>query len=61
MPQPGPYKVVELTTVTDEALEREINTWVSRGWLLDSIRFAMHEASRRPAMAFILFIRNTAD
>jgi hypothetical protein len=58
MEQPDIYKVVELTTVTDEALEQELNTWVARGWQLDSIKFAMHEASRRPAMAFIFFVRN---
>jgi hypothetical protein len=53
----GPYKVVELTTVTDETLERALNSWVARGWQLDSIKFAMCDASRRPAMAFILFVR----
>lgn len=57
MEQPDRYKVVELTTVTDETLEQELNTWVARGWQLDSIRFAMHEGSRRPAMAFIIFVR----
>lgn len=44
-------------TVTDEALERIINNWVSRGWTYDGVRFAMSEASRRPAMAFVLFTR----
>jgi hypothetical protein len=53
----GPYKVIELTTVTDETLEQAINAWVVKGWQLDSIRFAMCDASRRPAMAFILFTR----
>ena len=51
------YKVVETQTVTDEVIERLINCWVAKGWHLDGIRFAMSEASRRPAMAFILFIR----
>ncbi|UCG37877.1 MAG: DUF4177 domain-containing protein [bacterium] len=51
------YKVVETQTVTDETLEKIINTWVAEGWTLDSIRFAMSEASRRPAMAFVLFVR----
>jgi hypothetical protein len=50
------YKVVETQTVTDEVLERLINCWVSKGWHLDGIRFAMSDASRRPAMAFILFV-----
>lgn len=51
------YKVVETQTVTDEVLEGLINSWVARGWILDGVRFAMSDASRRPAMAFILFTR----
>jgi hypothetical protein len=52
------YKVVELTTVTDEELERVINEWVGQDWILDTIQFAMRDASKRPAMAFILFTKN---
>lgn len=55
------YKVVESSTVTDEALEEIINEWVGRGWQLDGIQFAMRESSKRPAMAFVLFTRNDAD
>ncbi|MGF1509543.1 MAG: DUF4177 domain-containing protein [Myxococcota bacterium] len=51
------YKVVELSTVTDEALENTLNEWTSRGYVLDGIQFAMRESSKRPAMAFILFQR----
>ena len=51
------YKVVELTTVTDEELERVINEWVDQDWILDTIQFAMRDASKRPAMAFILFTK----
>ena len=51
------YKVVELTTVTDEELERVINEWVDEDWILDTIQFAMRDASKRPAMAFILFTK----
>ncbi|GAB4556218.1 MAG: DUF4177 domain-containing protein [Geothermobacteraceae bacterium] len=60
MQQPT-YKVVETTTVTDETLEDIINTWVGRGWTLDTIHFAMRESSRRPAMAFVLFVRAGED
>lgn len=49
------YKVVEVTPVTDEELEKAINSQVSEGWLLDGIHFAMRESSRRPSMAFIVF------
>ncbi|MEM1023255.1 MAG: DUF4177 domain-containing protein [Myxococcota bacterium] len=51
------YKVVELSTVTDESLEETINEWTEQGWLLEGIQFAMRESSRRPAMAFVLFQR----
>ena len=51
------YKFVELTTVTDETLERAVNEWVAQGWELDDIRFVMTEASKRPAMAFLSFTR----
>jgi len=55
------YKVVETSTVSDEELERIINEWVSQGWLLDGIQFAMRESSKRPSMAFLLFARKTGD
>ncbi len=51
------YKVVELSVVTDESIEEAINETVKEGWILDGIHFAMREASKRPAMAFILFTR----
>ena len=54
------YKVVEASTVTDEALERIINEWVPKGWTLDGVQFAMRESSKRPAMAFVLFTRRTS-
>ena len=52
------YKVVELTTVTDEELERVINEWTDQDWVLDTIQFAMRDASKRPAMAFVIFTKN---
>jgi hypothetical protein len=55
------YKFVELSTVTDETIEEAVNAWVSRGWQLEGIRFAMSEASRRPAMAFIAFTRDSEE
>ncbi|MBI5047375.1 MAG: DUF4177 domain-containing protein [Deltaproteobacteria bacterium] len=54
------YKVVEINTVTDEELESAINKFIKEGWVLDGIHFAMREASKRPAMAFILFTREDA-
>jgi hypothetical protein len=52
------YKVVETSSVTDEELERIFNEWSARGWQLDGVRFAMSDASRRPAMAFVTFTRD---
>jgi hypothetical protein len=49
------YKVVETMVVTDEELERLINETVAEGWLFDGMHFAMTEASKRPAMAFLMF------
>ena len=44
-----------MATVTDEELERVLNEWTSRGWTLDGVQFAMRDASKRPAMAFVTF------
>ena len=51
------YKVVEVSAVTDEELEKVINERVKEGWALDGIHFAMRESSKRPAMAFIVFTK----
>jgi hypothetical protein len=52
------YKVVETSLVTDESLETILNEWVAQGWTFDSIQFVTRESSRRPAMAFVLFVRS---
>jgi hypothetical protein len=54
------YKVVEISTVTDEEIERVLNEWTPRGWTFTNIHFVMTEASRRPAMAFIFFTGKAA-
>lgn len=55
------YKVVETSNVTDEELESILNEWTGNGWKLDGMQFAMRESSRRPAMAFVTFVREEAD
>ena len=55
------YKFVELSIVTDETIEEVVNEWVAKEWHLDSVRFAMSESSRRPAMAFISFVRDVEE
>ena len=52
------YKVVEASQVDDQSLEEILNTWTAQGWQLEGIHFAMREASRRPAMAFVTFTRD---
>lgn len=51
------YKVVEVSPVTDEELEKTINEWVQKGWNFDGIQFAMRDTSKRPAMAFVVFTK----
>ncbi len=55
------YKVVEIGTVTEDAIEEALNSWISKGWDFQGLQFAMRESSKRPAMAFVLFTRDAAD
>jgi len=55
------YKFVEISLVTDEAIEEAVNQWVKKGWALEGIRFVTTEHSRRPAMAFIAFVREEEE
>lgn len=54
------YKVVELSTVSEESIEEALNDWTRQGWRLDAMQFAMRESSKRPAMAFVIFTREVA-
>ncbi len=51
------YHFVELSTVTDEAIENAVNEAITEGWTFDGMHFAMSDASKRPAMAFLAFTR----
>jgi hypothetical protein len=51
------YKVVELSSVTDEEIEAVLNEWTAEGWTFDTMQFAMRDSSKRPSMAFITFTR----
>jgi hypothetical protein len=51
------YKVVELSSVTDEEIEAVLNEWTAKGWTFDTMQFAMRESSKRPSMVFITFTR----
>lgn len=51
------YKVVELSSVTEETIEEALNAAVAAGWQFDGMQFAMRESSKRPSMVFLLFTR----
>jgi hypothetical protein len=51
------YKVVEISTVTDETIEEALNVWTIKGWVFDQIHFVVRESSRRPSMAFLFFTK----
>jgi len=55
------FKVVELSRVTDDRIERELNEWSDEGYELRSIKFALQEGVRRPSMAFMIFERLDTD
>jgi hypothetical protein len=55
------YKVVEISTVTDGAIESVINEWVAQGWTYDGLQFVVRDSSPRPCMAFVTFMREPAD
>jgi hypothetical protein len=49
------YKVIELSSVTEDSIENAINKWTANGWNFVTIYFAMRESQRRPSMAFLMF------
>ena len=51
------YKVIELSTVTEETIQDALNEQTAKGWHYDGMQFAMRDSSKRPSMAFILFTR----
>ena len=55
------YKVVEISAVTDEAIESVLNEWVAQGWIYDGLQFVVRDSSPRPCMAFVTFKREPAD
>ncbi len=53
----GQYKVIEVSTVSEDTLEEVLNEWTAKGWRFDGLHFAMRESQKRPSMAFVLFTR----
>jgi hypothetical protein len=52
-----PYKVVEISTVTDEEIERVLNEWTAKGYTFENVQFVSAVSSKRPVMAFLFFTR----
>ena len=55
------YKVIETSTVTEDIIEKILNEWVPQGWQFDNIQFVIRDASKRPAMAFLFFVREVRE
>jgi len=54
------YKVVEVSPVGEEGLERALNEWTQEGWSVESVHFVTREGSHRPALAYLFFVRGRA-
>ena len=55
------YRIIELSTVTDEEIEKVVNQYICDGWNFECVQFAMREASKRPSMAFVFFTREVRE
>ena len=53
----GTYRVVEVSPVAEETLERALNDRSAEGWSFESVHFVMREGSHRPALAYLFFVR----
>ena len=53
----GTYRVVEVSPVSEETLERALNERTAEGWALESVHFVAREGSHRPALAYLFFVR----
>ena len=51
------FKVVEVSPVGEETLERALNERTAEGWALESVHFVAREGSHRPALAYLFFVR----
>jgi len=51
------WKVVEVSPVGEETLERALNDWTREGWSFESLHFVSREGSHRPALAYLFFVR----
>lgn len=54
----APWRVMELTDVSDRAVEEALNAAAGDGWRFDSVHFVTQPGNRRPTMAFLFFTRD---
>lgn len=59
-PDAPSYKVVEIVDVTDVTIEEALNRWSGKGYRMESVQFVTQTGSRRPSMAFLVFVRRCA-
>ncbi len=52
-----PYRVIELSEVSDHAIADALNGALADGYRFESIHFVTQQGSRRPTMAFLFFTR----
>jgi hypothetical protein len=53
----GTYRVVEVSPVAAETLERALNDALAEGWSFESVHFVTREGSHRPALAYLFLVR----
>jgi hypothetical protein len=51
------YKVVEISPVGEDTLERALNERAAEGWAVESVHFVMRDGSHRPALAYLFFVK----
>lgn len=51
------FRVVEVSPVGEESLERALNDTTAEGWAFQSLHFVSREGSHRPALAYLFFVR----
>jgi hypothetical protein len=59
-PGDGAYRVIEVSPVAEDTLERVLNERTAEGWGFESIHFVNREGSHRPALAYLFFTRAAA-
>ena len=51
------YRVVEVSPVGEDTLERALNDRAAEGWAFESVHFVLRDGSHRPALAYLFFVR----